>query len=349
MRKLQRLGICTIFLAMACSKKPKPVDKFNPTAPISIDIAIIENQTIEKLIEVNGSVLANDYIDIHPETNGRIVYLQIPEGKMVQVGTVLAKLNDADLQAQLEKIKVQLELANINEQRNKQLLNVKGINQSDYDISLQQVKSLKADVSLIQAQIDKTIIKAPFTGLLGLRQVSLGAFINNTTNIVSLQKVDQLKVDFTLPEVYQNFIKVGKKVKIESIGGGDAKLAAIVTAIEPQIIATTRNIKVRAILQGKLLPGSYVKVMLGENEQKPTILVPANVVLPDSRSKQLSVVQGGVAKLIDVETGYRTSSSVEITKGLKVGDSIIVSGMLFVRQGSIVKVGKTVQLSDITQ
>lgn len=349
MRKLQRLGICTIFLAMACSKKPKPVDKFNPTAPISIDIAIIENQTIEKLIEVNGSVLANDYIDIHPETNGRIVYLQIPEGKMVQVGTVLAKLNDADLQAQLEKIKVQLELANINEQRNKQLLNVKGINQSDYDISLQQVKSLKADVSLIQAQIDKTIIKAPFTGLLGLRQVSLGAFINNTTNIVSLQKVNQLKVDFTLPEVYQNFIKVGKKVKIESIGGGDAKLAAIVTAIEPQIIATTRNIKVRAILQGKLLPGSYVKVMLGENEQKPTILVPANVVLPDSRSKQLSVVQGGVAKLIDVETGYRTSSSVEITKGLKVGDSIIVSGMLFVRQGSIVKVGKTVQLSDITQ
>ena len=336
-------------MATACSKKPKSVDKFNPNAPISVDIAIVENQKIDKLIEINGTVLANDYIDVHPETNGRIVFLQIPEGKMVQSGTVLAKLNDADLQAQLEKVKVQLELANINEQRNKQLLNVKGINQSDYDVSLQQVKSLKADMALIQAQIDKTIIKAPFTGLVGLRQVSLGAFINNTSTIASLQKVDQLKVDFTLPEFYQSFIKVGKKVKIESIGGGDAKLAATVIAIEPQINASTRNIKVRAVLQGKLLPGSYVKVLLGENVQKPTILVPANIVIPDSRSKQLSIVQGGEAKLIDVETGYRTASSVEITKGLKVGDSIIVSGMLFVRQGSKVKISKTVNITDITK
>lgn len=349
MRKLQLLAICATFLAAACSKKPKSVDKFNPNAPISVDIAIIENQKVEKLIEVNGSVLANDYIDIHPETNGRIVFLQIPEGKMVQAGTVLAKLNDADLQAQLEKIKVQLELASINEQRNKQLLNVKGINQSDYDVSLQQVKSLKADMALIQAQIDKTIIKAPFTGLVGLRQVSLGAFINNTSTIASLQKIDQLKVDFTLPEVYQGFIKVGKQVNIESMGGGDTKLTANVIAIEPQIIASSRNIKVRAVLKGKLLPGSYVKVMLGENTQKPTILVPSNVVIPDARSKQLSVVQGGVAKLIDVETGYRTASSVEITKGLKVGDSIIVSGMLFVRQGSAVKISKTVKLADITK
>ena len=97
------------------------------------------------------------------------------------------------------------------------------------------------------------------------------------------------------------------------------------------------------------MPGSYVKVALGENEQKPTIMVPANVVIPDSRNKQLSIVQGGIAKLIDIETGFRTTSSVEITKGLKVGDSIIVSGMLFVRQGSLVKVAKTVKLADITK
>ena len=349
MRKINLLLIIALFLAVGCSKMPKSVDKFDSNTPVSVDIAVIENQIIDKSIEVNGSVLATDYIDIHPETNGRIVFLQIPEGKMVQAGTVLAKLNDADLQAQLEKIKVQLELANINEQRNKQLLNVKGINQSDYDISLQQVKSFKADLAYTQSLIDKTIVKAPFTGQLGLRQVSLGAYINNASTIASLQKVDQLKVDFTLPEVYQNFIKIGKKVKIQSISGGNTIFTATVFAIEPQIIATSRNIKVRANLQGKLLPGSYVKVALGENEQKPTIMVPANVVIPDSRNKQLSIVQGGIAKLIDIETGFRTNSSVEITKGLKVGDSIIVSGMLFVRQGSSVKVTKTVKLTDITK
>ncbi|TRZ78666.1 MAG: efflux RND transporter periplasmic adaptor subunit, partial [Chitinophagaceae bacterium] len=189
----------TILLA-ACSEKPKSVDKFNPNAAVSVDIAIAETQIIDKTIEVNGSVQANDYIDVHPETNGRVVFLQVPEGKVVTAGTVLAKLNDADLQAQLEKIKVQLELANINEQRNKQLLNVKGINQSDYDISLQQVKSFKADMAYTQSLIDKTIVKAPFAGQLGLRQISLGAYINNATTIVTLQKVDQLKVDFTLPE-----------------------------------------------------------------------------------------------------------------------------------------------------
>jgi len=349
LRKINLLVITAFWLAAGCSKMPKSVDKFNANTPVPVDIAVIENQIIDKSIEVNGSVISSDYIDIHPESNGRIVYLEIPEGKMVQAGTILAKLNDADLQAQLEKIKVQLELANINEQRNKQLLNVKGINQSDYDISLQQVKSFKADLAYTQSLIDKTIVKAPFTGQLGLRQVSLGAYINNASTIASLQKVDQLKVDFTLPEVYQNFIKIGKKVKIQSISGGRTILTATVMAIEPQIISTTRNIKVRATLQGKLLPGSYVKVALGENEQKPTIMVPANVVIPDSKNKQLSIVQGGVAKLIDIETGFRSISSVEITKGLKVGDSIIVSGMLFVRQGSLVKVSKTVKLSNITK
>ena len=91
MRKLQLLAICATLFVVACSKKPKSVDKFNPNAPVSVDIAVIENQTIDKQIEVNGSVLANDYIDLHPETNGRVVFLQIPEGKMVQAGTILAK------------------------------------------------------------------------------------------------------------------------------------------------------------------------------------------------------------------------------------------------------------------
>ena len=349
MRNINWMAFTATILLVACSEKPKSVDKFNPNAAVSVDIAIAETQIVDKTIEVNGSVQANDYIDVRPEANGRVVFLQIPEGKLVTAGTVLAKLNDADLQAQLEKIKVQLELANINEQRNRQLLNVKGINQSDYDISLQQVKSFKADMAYTQSLIDKTIVKAPFTGQLGLRQVSLGAFINNTTTIVTLQKVDQLKVDFTLPEVYQSFIKVGKKVKIESIGNEAAKLSATVSAIEPQIIATSRNIKVRATLQGKLLPGSYVKVLLGENIQKPSIMVPTNVIIPDSKVKQVVLVKGGVSKFVDVETGYRTPTAVEITKGIQPGDSVIVAGMLFVRQGNKIKVGKTLKIVDITK
>jgi len=349
LRKISILAIACFFLATGCKEKPKAFDKFNSNAPVSVDVAIAANQQVDKVVEVNGSVAAKDFVELRPEINGRVVFLQIPEGKQVQAGTVLAKLNDADLQAQLEKIKVQLELATINEQRNLQLLKVKGINQSDYDISLQQVKSSKADLSYTQSLIDKTIIKAPFTGQLGLRQISLGAFINTTTTIATLQKTDHLNIDFTLPEIYGAYVKVGKRVKLEGISESKQKLTATIIAIEPQIIATTRNIKVRATLQGKMSPGAYVKVYLSDNLQKPSILVPANVLIPESKNKQIVLVKNGVAHLVEVQTGYRSATSVEITKGVNVGDTVVVAGMLFVRDGNKIKIGKTLSILDIAK
>ena len=218
MRKLSFIAFAGLFVFAGCKEKQKTIDKFDPNAAVSVDITVVEKQAVQKVVEVNGTVISNDFVELRPETNGRVVFLQIPEGKVVSAGTVLVKLNDADLQAQLEKIKAQLELAQTTEQRNKQLLSVKGINQSDYDLSLQQLKSLKADIAYTQSLIDKTIIKAPFTGQLGLRQISLGAYISTATTVVTLQKTNDLKVDFTVPELYKNLVAVGNKVAIESIG-----------------------------------------------------------------------------------------------------------------------------------
>ena len=299
---------------------------------------------------MNGSVISSDFVELRPEINGRVTFLQIPEGKVVSAGTVLVKLNDADLQAQLEKIKVQLELAQTNEQRNKQLLSIKGINQSDYDVSLQQVKSYKADMAYTQSLIDKTVIKAPFSGQLGLRQISLGAFINTATTVVTLQKTDDLKIDFTVPELHKNLVKVGTKVLVESIGEEASKFEATIVAIEPQIIASSRNLKVRASVKGKLLPGSFTKIYLSDLDDKASsIMVPSNVIIPDSKTKQIVVVKNGQAKFINVETGYRTQTAVEITKGLQVGDSVVVAGMLFVKEGSKLKIGKALSNIDITK
>jgi membrane fusion protein (multidrug efflux system) len=341
-------GVLTV---VGCKEKSKSVDKFNPNAPVSVDITIAALQKVDKQIEVNGTVLANDFVELRPETNGRITFLQVPEGKFVKAGAVIAKINDADLQAQLDKIKAQLELAILNEQRNKQLVLVKGINQSDYDASLQQVKSLKADMAYTQSLIDKTIVKAPFAGQVGLRQVSVGAYISTATTIVTIQKLDQLKMDFTLPEVYASYVSVGKKINIATIGNGinQTKMTAVITAIEPQIIATTRNLKVRASFKGNVLPGAYAKVFLGESTLKPTIMVPSNIIIPDSKSKQVVVVKNGEAKFLNVETGYRTQTAVEITKGLQPGDSVIVAGMLFVKDGAKLKIGKTLSNLDITK
>ena len=338
------------FLVIGCKEKPKSIDKFDPNAAVSVDIAVVEKQAVPKLVEVNGSVISNDFVELRPETNGRVTFLQIPEGKVVAAGTVLVKLNDADLQAQLEKIKAQLELAETNEQRNKQLLSIKGINQSDYDISLQQVKSYKADMAYTQSLIDKTVIKAPFTGQLGLRQISLGAFINTTTTVATLQKTDDLKIDFTVPELYKNMVKVGDKIAVESIGADASNFDANIIAIEPQIIASSRNLKVRASVKGKILPGSFTKIYLSDADKSASsILVPSNVIIPDSKTKQIVVVRNGQAKFVIVETGYRTQTAVEITKGLQVGDSVVVAGMLFVKDGSKLKIGKSVSNIEITK
>ena len=349
MRKIHVYLLTSSLLVVACKEKPKSAEKFNPNAPVSVDITIAETQKVEKQIEVNGSVLANDFVELHPEVNGRITFLQIPEGKLITAGTIIAKLNDADLQAQLAKANAQLELAVINEKRNKQLLAIKGMNQSDYDVSLQQVKSLQADVAYTKSLIDKTIVKAPFTGQIGLRQVSVGAYINTTTTIATIQKLDQLKLDFTIPEVYSAYVSVGKKVNIATASSNGTNLTGIITAIEPQIIAASRNLKVRTSFKGKILPGAYAKVYLEEFNAKPSIMLPSNVIIPDSKSKQVVVVKNGQAKFVNVETGYRTQTAVEITKGLEVGDSVIVAGMLFVKDGSKLKIGKTLPNKEITK
>lgn len=348
MRKINLMVIAGLLAIAGCKEKIK-TDKFNPNAPVSVDIVVAENQKIDSKVEVNGSIVAADFVELHAETNGRIVFLQVPEGKYIKAGTIIAKLNDADLQAQLEKAKANLELATINEQRNRQLLNVKAINQSDYDVSIQQVKSIKADMAYTQSLIDKTVVKAPFDGQVGLRQVSLGSFIATTTTIATLQKVDNLRVDFTLPEIYQEYAKVGKQVKVEVMGENNANLTATITAIEPQIIASSRNIKVRASIKGKVFPGAYAKIYLGANTAKQIIMVPQNVIIPESKNKQIVIVKNGTAKFVSVKTGYRTSSSVEITEGLKVGDSVIVAGMLFVKEGSKLKIGKTFKSAEINK
>ncbi len=165
-----------------------------------VDVIIASTQRISNIIEANGTVLANEYAELHPEVNGRLVFLEVPEGTVVKKGTVIARINDADLQAQLSKTKVQLNLAELTEQRYKKLLNINGINQNDYDVALNQVNSLKADLAYTQTLIDKTVLKAPFEGLLGLRLISQGSFVTTATVLTSIQQVSKLKIDFTLPE-----------------------------------------------------------------------------------------------------------------------------------------------------
>jgi membrane fusion protein (multidrug efflux system) len=306
--------------------------------PANVDIIIAENKDIPFSVEVNGTVLSEDIVALYPEVSGRLIYLNIPDGATVTEGTILAKINDAELQAQMEQQKAQLDIATKTENRLKKLLEVNGVNQADYDAALSQLNLVQANINVLKAQIDKTVIKAPFSGTLGLRQVSEGAYVTTQTLIGTLQKTDKTKIDFTVPEAYKYLVNIGKTIYIQT-ENSDKNLPAIISAIEPQINVTTRNFKVRALPSGgKLIPGSFAKVLLSDNRKG--FMIPTNAVIPDAQSNQVIVVKNGKGVFLNVETGVKDAGMVEITKGLSIGDSVVVSGVLFVRPNAKVKVSK---------
>ncbi|NCI45125.1 efflux RND transporter periplasmic adaptor subunit [Sediminibacterium sp. WSJ-3] len=328
--------------AVACKgrkEKEAPKQQGSSQQPVVVDVIIAQAQEVSSRVEANGTVVANEYVELRTEISGRLVYLNVPEGSYVQKGTVIAKINDADYVAGLAKSRAQLELAQKTEQRLKKLIDIGGLNQADYDVAVNQVSTLKADIGFTQAQIDKTVIRAPFGGLVGLRQVSLGAYLSPTTIIATIQQVDRPKIDFTIPEEYSELIHKGAAVDVQLDANSKSMSRAVIIATEPQVIQNTRNLKIRAVLQsGKVNPGAFVKVTVAANRSGKAIFVPTNAIIPDDKNKQLVLVKAGKAAFVNVETGDRQANNAEITKGISVGDSVVVTGVLFARPKAPLKV-----------
>jgi len=343
------LFIIINFFLLACSnKKNDPPERPRSGETPIVDVIIAKPKTVSNIIEANGTVIANESVELHPEATGRLIYLNIPEGRYVSKGTVLAQVNDADLKAQLTKLKAQLELYEQNEERLRKLLDINGVNQADYDAALNLVNSTKADIDYTQALIDKTIVRAPFNGIIGLRQVSPGAYVSPATVLATLQQTSELKIDFTLPEEYSNVIKIGNIVDVEIDAANQIHRSARIIATESQVNRDTRNIIVRAILDGgKGNPGAFVKVFVNAGRNNKAIMVPTNCVIPNDINKQLILVKNGKADFVNVETGVRDSANVEITKGINPGDTVVVTGVLFARDKNPVKIRSVRQLEQL--
>ncbi len=332
---------------IACHSKQKNSEPKQAPPPI-VDVIVAQTQTVSDSIEANGTVVANEFVELHPEATGRITYLNVPEGKHVARGTVIARINDQDLVANLNKSKAALVLAQDYVNRLKPLLEVQGVNQADYDAAVNTVISTQADIQYTQALIDKTVIRAPFDGVVGLRQVSIGAYVSNADVIATMQQVNNLKIDFTLPEDYSAYVKTGAVVQVVLNATSDTvKHSATVIAVEPQANTTTRNLKVRAILKdnAKANPGAFVKVFVSQGTDKQSILVPTNCIIPSDINKQLILVKNGNAQFTDVATGIRLQSDVEITKGVAAGDTVVVTGVLFAKDKKPVRVRNVKTLS----
>jgi membrane fusion protein (multidrug efflux system) len=313
---------------------------------IIVDVMVASGSRLSAEIEVPGTILANETTEIHPEVSGRVIQLNVREGSLVSKGTLLAKLYDSDLQAQKKKLEIQLKIAEQTENRQGELLKIQGISQQEYDLSLLQVNNLKADLEIVGEAIHKTEIKAPFSGKLGLKNISPGAYITPATIVTTISQVNQLKIQFNVPEKYGSVIKSGQSVDF-TVDGSLKEFSANVMATEVALDENTRSLAVRAVIKNQdpvLIPGVFakVKIVLGKNEN--TIMIPTIVVQPQGRKKLVYLYKGGKSVPAEITTGVRDSSSVQVLTGLKEGDSVITTGLLFLRPGADVKLkpaGKT--------
>ncbi len=307
---------------------------------VNVGIYIVKKSTLSTNIQTVGNMMANEEVDLRCETQGKVTKINFIEGQTVSKGQLLVKINDADLQAQLKKALSTKKLKDETEKRNKQLLGKGAISAEYYDLSLNELNSINADIELIREQIKKTEIIAPFAGLIGLRNISEGSFINSTTSVSRLQNIDQIKIEFSIPEKYATKIKTAMPIQF-TVEGENKKFEAKIYAIDPKIDPINRNVIAKAIYnnQQKLLkPGTFAKIDIMLETNTNAILIPTQAIVPILKGQKVFLVKGDSAIERPINIGNRTEINVEVIDGLKELDTVIVKGVIQMKKGTKVKI-----------
>jgi len=331
-----------LFISCHPGAKDKNKDTKRPNSISFVEGFIVKPTVLDQTVMVSGTLKSFEETVLMPDVAGRVVVINLPEGKFVKKGTLLIRLFDDDLKAGLKKLQTQLQLAEQTQKRQSELLKVSGISQLEYDQTELQVHSILDDIEVLKAQISKTEIVAPFDGIIGLRNVSVGAQVTPSIALATIRMVNELKLDFSVPEKYGKEIKEGKKVKF-TVQGDETEYEAEVMASEEGIDASTRNLKVRAIVkthQAALKPGAFANVELALSENKNALMIPTQAVIPSERDKQVIIVKNRKAKFVTVKTGVRQASTLEVLEGLKPGDTVVTTGLLFIKPKVEVKFSK---------
>ena len=223
------------------------------------------------------------------------------------------------------------------------MLKIGGISQQEYDLGELQVNNLKADIDLVRVSITKTEIRSPFNGRLGLKKISTGAYISPANLLSTVSEINRLKLQFTVPEKYGPMIKKGQRVGFE-VDGSRKQFDASVMATESSIEETTRSLTVRAWITGtnpSLVPGVFAKVRMELGKDNNAIMIPTQAIMLLGRKKQAILYKDGKAEFIDITTGIRDSASIQILSGIQMGDTLVTSGLLFLKPGAEIKLSKS--------
>lgn len=314
-----------------------------PPGAMALPVEAVAAHTgvVNRVISAVGSLRANESVVIRSEIVGRVAAIHFTEGEAVKAGAELIRLDDAEQRAQLAESAATLKLSELNFARARDVFEKKLLSQQNYDEAQQKLHESRSRMALQQARIAKTRLSAPFAGVLGLRQVSVGDYVKEGQDIVNLEDIHALKLDFRAPETYLASIKPEQEVTLQMDAYPERSFSGRLYAIDPRIDEQTRTLLLRARIPNPdllLRPGMFARVSLVLESRNDAVLVPEQALLPVGDTQFVYRVVDGRAVHTKVVTGQRNDGNVEIVQGLKAGDTVITAGQIKVRDGAPVRV-----------
>lgn len=310
--------------------------------PVPANGFIVKTENLGNNIKTIGSIVANEEVELRSEISKKITGIYFKEGSQVSKGSTLFKLDDSELLAQLEKLQIEKMLIEKNLNRQKQLLDKNLSTTEEYDIALNSLDKVNADINIVSIQLDKTSINAPFSGIIGFRNASIGSYVSPNVILAVIQDISKVKVDFSIPEKYIQQFRIGDEISFK-VDGMEEEFTGNVIAYEPKLDGNTRSLILRAVCRNpmkRLLPGTFANVSFNLNEISDAMLIPTNALIPKLKGQDVYVLKNGTAKLTEVQTGIRTEESIQITAGLNEGDTVLTTNVLRLRQDAKVVIDK---------
>ncbi|MDE5561468.1 MAG: efflux RND transporter periplasmic adaptor subunit, partial [Bacteroidaceae bacterium] len=307
---------------------------------LDVRAVVMDEQMLTDGLAMSGSLVPDEEVNLSFETSGKITGIFFKEGSTVEKGTLLAKINDASLQAELRRKEAQLRLLQDRVYRAKALLEKEAVSKEAFQEAEANLSALKAEIDGVKAEIARTELRAPFSGVIGLRQVSVGAFATTQTTLAMLTKRSPLKVEFSVPERYAGTLQDGAALEF-TVEGDLTPRKAKVYASDSRVDENTRTFTVRALYDnkdGRLVPGRYASVYLTTKEYNGTLAVPSEAIVSEMGIDKVYVCRSGKAEPVEITKGLRTDAQVQVLRGLSIGDTVITSGTMQLRAGQAVNV-----------
>jgi membrane fusion protein (multidrug efflux system) len=330
MRRVFLLSACISFSAWGWGP-PKEMP------PTSVEVFAVKESTVVQSIDAVGVLRADQAIILKPEISGRVEAFHFLEGKPVKKGDLLISFDSSTAKAQLKEAQANLQLSNLNLKRTQELFSRKLISATDKDNVVAKQKIDEAKVALAQAAMDKTQLVAPFDGVVGLREVSVGDVVSAGQKLMSVVALDPMKVDFSVSEVSLDKLKVDQVVNVNVKTFPDKTFTGKIMAIDPFVDGQTHSVSARAVIDnydGLLSPGLFAQVKLILSSQDNALMIPEQAIVPQGKQQMVYRIHDGVVALVPVEIGVRQAGQVEVLKGLKVGDRIVTAGQIKLHEGA---------------